>query len=670
MRAIAMVENRMRYIICVLSFFLLSNALINGQTQPDLSPITPENIDRLTQLRVVGRGSITALALSSNEKHLAVGTKAGVWMYETADFSKEPVFLPHPDWVAEIAFSPDDLTLAVIGFNDSVRVWSVPDQALIWELNSSPEIGWFRQEVAFDVNGTTITSVSDAQVIVAETTTGREIKRFTLYQDSPVVTSLSLSQDGTLLAIAISTNLGGRLDLWDTQSEELLWSAEVKPSIPAQNPFVIWSLAFHPIMPMLAAGTNSGEISLWNIETGEVIDRISERFAVTDLHFSNEGNYLVAATSGGFIHFWDMINGGLYSAVENRVGTALLGYSYLAISKNAEIIYAAGADDRLMIWERDNQTFNLVNILDDFGATYSDTTLAYMSEENVVLTATGDPASPFANRIHAWSLSSSQEVFTLPDFDFVAELFVAGDVIIGRNGSIKFWSYSTQELILTLDEYEGQPFYPSDTALTSNGDLLAITESSDYYGDGTSHVYVWDLKQQRFIAKLSLEVDFIEGAVFNPVDDQLGFVTRNIESNTVEVMFWDYLDSASPYSVVTTTSAVLAIEGLMAFHPNGNRMVYHGDNAIRLYDFTNQKSTPVMELSQNTLVMNLAFSQGGELIAVGILDATVIVSIADEDNPSVVANLPGLKSMFIEDDTRLLTVGYDGVIHVWGIPNP
>jgi WD40 repeat protein len=659
----------MRYITWILIFISLSNVLIIGQAQSNLLPITSENIDRLVQLQVMGRGSITALALSSDEAYLAVGTKAGVWLYETADLSNEPFFLPHLNWVAEIAFSPDDLTLAVIGFNDYVRVWTVANQQLLWEINNSLSTEWFREDVAFDDTGTTLTAVVDGQVIVFETTTGNEIKRFSLYQDSPSVAALSLSKDGKLLAISIGTSLGGRLDLWDVESGEMLWSAEVGPSAPDQSPFVIWSFAFHPAMPMLAAGTNSGEISLWNIESGEVLYRISETFGVTDLHFANDGDYIVSATSGGFVHFWDTTNYELYSGIENRIGSTLIGFSDLSISDNAEVIYAAGSDDRLIVWERDNQTFNLVNTLDEFGSTYTDTTIAYVSTENVVLTATGDATAPSSNRLHAWDLQSSEQEFTITDFDFISEIFISGDTIIGRNNSVKFWSYQTRDLILTLNEHEGQRFYPSDIALNSNGNLLAIAQSSDYYGNGTSDIFIWDVAQQKFITRLSLTVDFIEAIAFNPIDEQIGFVTRSIESDGVEVMLWNYLESDVADSVIETTSDIAAIKGLMAFHPNGNLIAYYGDNTVWIYEFTNQISTPVMEILQTTLVENIAFSPGGDLITIGILDATTVVSIANLENPSLVANIPGLQSIFIEDGTRLLTIGRDGVIRVWGIPN-
>lgn len=652
----------MRYIIWIVFLVLLVSMTVHGQTPSDLLPITAENVDRLTQIQVLGRGGITALALSESEAYLAVGTRAGVWLYETANFSSEPIFFDNFHWVSAIDFSSDDSLMAVVGFNDAVTVWSVANHEVLWEFNESFNVSTYSESIIFSADGQTVTAAIGGQVINFDADTGREISRFVFYEDEARTEAFSLSSDGQFLAVAKNVETGKRIEMWDVRSGAVLWTA----TIETEYTFVIWSVAFHPHLPLVVFAAHNGEISVWDIESGQMVNQITESGGIPDMQFVDSGDGLVTLSVNGFVRLWNIANSEITTVVQSQIG-----FQYLAVTEDGTTIYAAGSDDRLYIFTRENQEYMLLEVRDEFGSSSSDPSLAYIPSEEVILTATGDDTMPYSNRIHAWSLESSQQMFTIPDFWFISDVSISGDYIIGRGLSINFWSYSTQELVFTLDEYEGDQFHATEIALNQSGNLLAIAVSSGFYGDGTSMILIWDIDQRQFVAETSIEVRYVENLTFHPVNNQLGFVASDIEPNRLDMMLWDFSENDMPYTVVSTAGAISALGGMIAFHPDGHLMAYYGEGDIHLYDFTDQTSTLVLDIPQNRYVIDVMFNPTGDLLAVGYLGyvgTTALVSLADRDNPTVMTYLPGGAAFsFTEDGTRLFTLEHDGVVWVWGV---
>jgi WD40 repeat protein len=87
-------------------------------------PITPDNVDQIRELAMWGKGRIEQLAYSPDGKILAVGTTAGVWLYD-ADTLAELRFINTGNFVSSLTFSEDGTKLFVDSGASTVSVWDV-----------------------------------------------------------------------------------------------------------------------------------------------------------------------------------------------------------------------------------------------------------------------------------------------------------------------------------------------------------------------------------------------------------------------------------------------------------------------------------------------------------------------------------------------------------------
>jgi WD40 repeat protein len=61
----------------------------------NLEPITSENVNRLEEIQVVGRGTFLTADVSPDGNTLAVGTTAGVWLYDFHNLAAQPQYLSY-----------------------------------------------------------------------------------------------------------------------------------------------------------------------------------------------------------------------------------------------------------------------------------------------------------------------------------------------------------------------------------------------------------------------------------------------------------------------------------------------------------------------------------------------------------------------------------------------
>lgn len=73
-------------------------------------PITLDNLDQIQELAVWGKGRIKQLAYSPGGKILAVGTTAGIWLYDAETFELLR-FIQTDSEILTMAFVPDSTTL-------------------------------------------------------------------------------------------------------------------------------------------------------------------------------------------------------------------------------------------------------------------------------------------------------------------------------------------------------------------------------------------------------------------------------------------------------------------------------------------------------------------------------------------------------------------------------
>lgn len=216
-------------------------------------------------------------------------------------------------WMGDVAFSPDGQHVAVAVNYDADRSGE-RFPIFIWDVdtirNTLP-FGITIQEAAdeltvlepHDSEITVLKYAPDGNLLVSGTVdgtvrlwnanAGTELALFQGHADA--ITDLQFNANGSRL---VSAGVDRRAIVWDMATGQQVWVFD-------RHDQGVWGASFSPDGGVLATATGSGQfpayesgqLTLWDLETGELINRVSyEPFIdFTALAFSPDGTYLAAA---------------------------------------------------------------------------------------------------------------------------------------------------------------------------------------------------------------------------------------------------------------------------------------------------------------------------------------------------------------------------------------
>jgi WD40 repeat protein len=200
-----------------------------------------------------------------------------------------------PNAANSVAFSPDDVMLAV-GFGDGeVQLWRITDRTLLRTLHITSR---GVSHIAFSPDGMTLAvGYRDGNVRLWQVDDG--VLQQTLPQDS-AIRSVAFSPDGSILA---SGGWDGIVRLWQIPDGLLLNQLEGHTDW-------ISSVAFSPDGAILASGSNDGTVRLWDVSSNAFLDSLpSTHTSISSLAFSPKGNMLATASFDQGISLWRIADG-------------------------------------------------------------------------------------------------------------------------------------------------------------------------------------------------------------------------------------------------------------------------------------------------------------------------------------------------------------------------
>jgi WD40 repeat protein len=237
---------------------------------------------------------ITGIAYSPNGARLVSGSHdSTVRLWDVSTGECRQIFTGHSDQVFDVAYSPRGDLVASSSHDGAVRLWDVETGACQHILTGYDR---YINHVAFSPKGDNIaTSSWDFKVRLWDVATGK--CRSILSGHTEWITSIAYSPNGDLVAS------GGR------DRVVRIWVVETGKCRHVLHGYGLADIVFSPKGNQIAFCENGG-VSLWDVETGICIRRLSRpKTTVYRVAYSPQGDQIVSSCSGEAVRLWDVETG-------------------------------------------------------------------------------------------------------------------------------------------------------------------------------------------------------------------------------------------------------------------------------------------------------------------------------------------------------------------------
>ena len=280
--------------------------------------------------------SIWSVNFNPNGKMFASGSVDKNIRLWNADGTFRQELKGHSDTVYGVSFSPDGTKLVSASNDKTVRIWDSETGKLLH---------------VFDIHGAPLiyAAFSPDQILLATLGWDNKIKIWQWNQGNPqllhvldghtgTVWSIAFSPDSKLLA---STGNDQTVKIWDLQNGQNLHTMEA-------HLYGGLAIAYSPDGKQIASAGKDGKLKLWNAQTGvlEQIVTIRENFWTYGITFSPDGKAIATANSDKSIKIFDRGTGQLLKTLNGHIAEAYT----LSYSPDGKTIVSGSRDNTLKLW--------------------------------------------------------------------------------------------------------------------------------------------------------------------------------------------------------------------------------------------------------------------------------------------------------------------------------
>ena len=245
-----------------------------------------------------------------------------------ASFAQEPTLLEHGGGVRTVEFSPADSQLvASAGESNIIKLWNLRNNTARTLNGHTGRVN----SVIFSPNGELLASVSD----------DRTLRLWNVQRQQNIATrnvtdrylSVDFSPDGQMLVAG-----GGRhVTLWNAQTLTEIDRLPLNHDVRAVD--------FSSEDGWLAAGDNSGTVTVWDIERRQVVVSLNANpKSVKAVEFSSDNRYLASSGWNGYLKVWDVSNWAELWTLRD------IGHHDFAFSPDAKVIVASSGRGSVNLW--------------------------------------------------------------------------------------------------------------------------------------------------------------------------------------------------------------------------------------------------------------------------------------------------------------------------------
>ena len=261
----------------------------------------------------------------------------------------------------------------------------------------------------------------------------------------------------------ISAGSDGKIIVWNMQPEWKL--IRTIGSATGTSPLTgrVNTVRFSPDGKLLATGSGepsrSGELKLWNVQTGAAVSEIKNAHSdtVQSVDFSGDGKSLVSGAADKFVKVWNVADGKLIKSFEGHTHQ-VLGVS---LKRDGRIIASAGADASVKVWSL--VTGEVVRTIKGFAK--EATAVSHVGVSDQFLATGGDGKVRLINEGGGDVRSFSGAT----DFEYATAATPDGKIVIagGQDGILRVWNGVNGNSITTFEPPKAPTPEPQKTAAVS-----------------------------------------------------------------------------------------------------------------------------------------------------------------------------------------------------------
>jgi RNA polymerase sigma factor (sigma-70 family) len=344
--------------------------------------------------------SVTAygLAFSPDGKMIAVaGNSDTVLLYDITSGQRMGELKRDSSQYSRIAFAPDGHTLAALstqgrGLATDIDLWDVPARKHLRRI-TGPDVH-SADHLAFSPDGSLLAECSqNPDVVLWETATGREARRFRCYPSSMAT---AFSSDGKVLAVASNS---GTITLWDVATGKLL-PASADPIIGITN------LQFTGGGRRLM-GTVAERIMAWDVASGREVHRYPDMESVYSLPVLSPDGRLIAAISDPrkrdvVLNLCDASTGKPFQTIKGKLSNR----PFPAFTPDSRRVIVVNTDKEIHVFDA-NSGKDLATLA---GHNHRIDRLVLSPDGNRLASASTDGSARGDYAVHLWDLQTFQEI--------------------------------------------------------------------------------------------------------------------------------------------------------------------------------------------------------------------------------------------------------------------